>query len=77
MMSNLITSDEAIFSLNSEVNRKNVVHYAQSRKGHPENHFVNYKQGAGQLMVWVGLMKNWAIFGPHFIEGRLALSGTM
>ena len=71
MMSNLITSDEAIFSLNSEVNRKNVVHYAQSREGHPENHFVNYKQGAGQLMVWVGLMKNGAIFGPHFIEGRL------
>ena len=26
MMSNLITSDKAIFSLNSEVNRKNVVH---------------------------------------------------
>ena len=50
MMSNLITSDEAIFSLNSEVSRKNVVHYAESREGHPENHFVNYKQGAGLCM---------------------------
>ena len=71
MISNFITSDEAVFSLNSEVIMKNDVHYARFGSGHPEHHYVNFKQGAGQLMVWVGLTKNGNIFGPHFVQGTL------
>ena len=70
-LDNLIVSDEAIFSLNSEVTTKNVVKYAEHGHGQPPGHFVQFKQGAGQIMAWVGFTSTGKIFGPHFIEGRL------
>lgn len=70
-LDNLITSDEAIFSLNSEVNTRNVVCYAERGDGHPEDHYVEFSQGADKIMVWVGLTRQGVVLGPHFIEGRM------
>ena len=50
-------SDEAIFSLNSEVNTHNVIHYAPYGQGDPENHFVEFEQGADSVIVWIGLTR--------------------
>ena len=69
-LDNLIVSDEAIFSLNSEVNSKNVIKYAQRGQGHPPDHYVEFKQGADQVMVWMGLTGG-RVLGPHFVRGRL------
>jgi len=70
-LSRLVVSDEANFSLNSEVNTKNVVKYAEFGQGHPEDHYVEFEQGAGQVMVWMGLTGEGQVLGPHFVQGRL------
>ena len=70
-LQNLISSDEAIFSLNSEVNTRNVRKYCQFGNGHPDDHYVSFEQGADQLMVWIGLTGSGSILGPHFIQGNL------
>ena len=70
-LQNLITSDEAIFSLNSEVNTWNVRCYSLHRAGHPENHYIEFEQGADQVMVWIGVTGAGVILGPHFINGRM------
>ena len=68
---NLITSDEAIFSLNSEVNTKNSVKYSKYGQGHPPDHYIGHQQGAAQVMVWVGLTGDGRVLGPHFIDGNM------
>ena len=40
-LTNLVTSDEAVFSLNSEVDTRNVIRYARFRNGHPPDHKWN------------------------------------
>ena len=70
-LSNLVTSDEAVFSLNSEVNKWNVVEYTRYGNGHPDDHYIGRKQGAGQVMVWLGLTGHGDISGPHFAENNL------
>ena len=70
-LGNLISSDEAIFSLNSEANTKNEVQYSRYGNGHPEDHFIERAQGAGRVMVWLGLMGNGNVLGPHFVQGNL------
>ena len=70
-LSSLIVSDETIFSLNSEVNTKNVVKYAEFGQGHPEDHYVDFEQGPDQVMVWMGLTGDGKVLGPHFVQGRL------
>ena len=70
-LQNVVTSDEAIFSLNSEVNTRNVVRYAPYGDGHPPDHYIEHVQGADQLMVWVGLTGNGDLLGPHFVRGNL------
>ena len=42
----LIVSDKAIFSLNSEVNTRNVRNYAEHGNGHPPDHYAEFLQGA-------------------------------
>ena len=37
---NFIVSDEAIFSLNSEVNSRNVIKYSPYGQGHPPDHYI-------------------------------------
>ena len=67
----LVVSDEAIFSLNSEVNTHNAIHYAPYGQGHPENHFVEFEQRADSVTVWIGLTRAGVVLGvvlgPHFI----------
>ena len=45
-LSNLVTSDEAVFTMNSEVNTRNVICYSQYGQGHPQDYYVGHKQGA-------------------------------
>ena len=50
-LSNLETSDETVFSLNSEVDTRNVVKYSLYGNGHPNDHYLEHRQGAARLMV--------------------------
>ena len=67
----LIGSDEAVFSLNSEINSRNVRKYAARGHGHPNDHYVGCLQGAQQVMVWVGLTRQGVVLGPHFTRRNL------
>ena len=67
-LGNLISSDEAIFSLNSEANTKNEVQYSRYGNAHPEDHYVERAQGAVRVMVWLGLMGNGNVLGSHFVQ---------
>ena len=62
----LIVSDEAIFSLNSEINTRNVICYSEYGNGHPLDHYVEFNHGGDQVMVWVGLTRVGAAIGPPF-----------
>ena len=70
-LDHLIVSDEAVFSLNSEINTRNVRKYAAHGDGHPPDHYVEFLQGADQVMVWVGLTRTGIVLGPHFVQGHL------
>jgi hypothetical protein len=39
--------------------------------GHPVDHYVEFAQGADQVMVWVGLTRAGVVLGPHFAERNL------
>ena len=67
----LIVSDEAVFSLNSELNTRNVTKYPLYGNGRPADHYVEFAQGADQVMVWVGLTRAGVVLGPHFAERNL------
>ena len=67
----MVSSDEAVFSLNSEVNTHNVIRYARYGEGHPQDRYIGNKQGADQALVWVGLTGNRKVFGPHFVTMNL------
>ena len=66
-----MSSDEAVFSLNSEVNTHDVIRYARYGQGHLQDHHIGNRQGADQVLVWVGLTGNREIYGPHFVRGNL------
>ena len=59
----LITSDEAIFDINSEVNTHNIVRYAPYGQGHPADHYAEHQQEAQSVHVWAGLLKNGTVLG--------------
>ena len=67
----LVVSDEAIFSLNLEVNTHNVIHDTPHGQRHPANHFVEFEIGANSAIVWIGLTRAGVVLGPHFIQGNL------
>jgi hypothetical protein len=67
----LIVSDEAVFSLNSEVNTRNVIKYAPYGNRHPTDHYAEFAQGADQIMIWVGLSQADVVLGPHFAQRNL------
>ena len=48
-----------------EVNRRNVIKYAPYGNGHPADHYVEFAQGADQV-VWVGLARAGVVLAPHF-----------
>ena len=66
----LIVSDEAVFSLNSEVNTRDVIKYAPFGNGHPADHYVEFAQG-DQVMVWLGLTRAGLVLGPDVAERNL------
>ena len=70
-LEHLIVSDEAFFSLNAEVNTRNVIQYAPYGNGHPEDHYVEFEQGADQIMVWMGITGEDHVLGPHFVQRNL------
>ena len=70
-LDNLVTSDEAIFSQNSEVYTHNVVRYSRYDEEHAPDYSVEHCQGAPQIRVWVGLFRNRTVLGPHFVRGNL------
>ena len=61
-------SDEAVFSLISEVDTTNFIKYAPYGNGHPADHYVKFAQGFDQVMVWVGLTRTGVVLIPHFAE---------
>ena len=63
-----IVSEEAVFSLNLEVNTRNIIRYSPHGDGHPAVHSVQCAQGTDQVMVWVGLTRAGVVLGPHFAE---------
>ena len=67
----MIVPDEAVFSLNSEVNTRNVIKYAPYGNGHPADHYVELAQGTDQVMVWVGFTRAGVVLGPDFAERNL------
>ena len=67
----LVVSDEAVFSLNSEINSRNMIKYAAKGDGHPNDHYVEHQQGAQQIMVCVVLTQQGVVLGLHFVEGNL------
>lgn len=54
-LSNLWMSDEAIFSLNGNVNSKNVVCYSERRGGRPEEFNIDVTKHAASVMPWACL----------------------
>ena len=70
-LKNLVSPNEAVFSLNSEVNTVNVIRHARYGEGHPQDHYIGNRQGADQVLVWGSLTGNGEVFGPHFVRGNL------
>ena len=66
-----MSSNEAVFSLNSEVNTHSVIRYTRYGQGHSQVHNIGNRQGADQVLVCVGLTGNEEVFGPHFVSGNL------
>ena len=70
-LNNLVSSDEAVFSPNSDVNTHNVIKYARYGQGHPQDRYTGNRHGSDQVLVRVGLTGNREVFGPHFVRGNL------
>ena len=71
-----VESDEAIFSLNSEVNTHNVIHYAPYGQGHTANHFVEFEQGADSVIVWIGLTRTGVVLDLTLSRGTSTQEST-
>ena len=59
------------------MNTHNVIRYARYGQGHPQDHYIGKRQGADQVLVWVGLTGNGEVFGPHFVRGNLDTRGYL
>ena len=66
-----IVSDEAVFSLNLEVNTRNVIRYSPHGDRHPADHSVEFAHGADQVIILVGLTRAGVVLGPYFAERNL------
>jgi len=61
-LDNVMIGDEASFSMNGQVNTRNVREYAP--RGNPPA--FNYDRSNSRTSVWVGITGNGAIIGPTF-----------
>ena len=67
----LIVSAEVIFSVNSEINTRNVVTYSHYGNGHPLDHYVEFSRRNDQIMVWTDLTRPGVVLGSHVVHGNL------
>jgi hypothetical protein len=79
-LNNVWMSDEAVFSLNGNVNSKNVVCYSEKREGRPENFTIDTTKHAGSVMPWAclagdGRKLQLKFFEPEMVDGEKV--GTM
>ena len=72
----LVSPNEAVFSLNSEVNTVNVIRHARYGEGHPQDHYIGNRQGADQVLVWGSLTGNGGSFWSTFCEGEFEYIGV-
>ena len=80
-LDNVWMSDEAVFSLNGNVNSKNVVCYSEARSGRPENFTLENTKHADSVMPWAclagdGRKLDLKFFEPEVVDGE-RVSGTM
>ena len=65
----VVIGDEAAFSMNGEVNTKNVVRYAP--KGEPPAFNYDRSNSREKINVWVGLCGDGTIIGPYYFDGNV------
>ena len=80
-LDNLWMSDEAVFSLNGNVNTKNVICYSERRGGRPEEFTIDTTKHAASVMPWAclsgdGRKLDLKFFEPEVVDGE-KVSGTM
>ena len=80
-LNNVWMSDEAVFSLNGQVNTKNTVCYSEHRGGRPENFAIETTKHADSVMPWAclsgdGRKLELKFFEPTVVDGE-RVSGTM
>ena len=80
-LNNLWMSDEAVFSLNGNVNSKNIVCYSERRGGRPEDFNIDTSKHAASVMPWAclsgdGRKLDLKFFEPQVVDGE-RVSGTM
>ena len=78
---NLWMSDEAVFSLNGNVNTKNVICYSEKRSGRPEDFTIDTSKHADSVMPWAcvagdGRKLELKFFEPEMVDGE-RVSGTL
>ena len=80
-LNNLWMSDEAVFSLNGNVNSKNVVCYSERRGGRPEDFNIDITKHAASVMPWACLAGDGRklllkFFEPETVDGE-KVPGTL
>lgn len=78
---NVWMSDEAVFSLNGNVNTKNVICYSEKRGGRPEDFCIDVTKHADSVMPWAcvsgdGRKLKLKFFEPEIVDGE-RVSGTL
>ena len=48
-----------------------MIKYAEYGNGDPLEHYVEFVQGAEQVMPWEGLTRTGAVLGSHFVQENL------
>lgn len=66
-LSDILFSDEAMFTMNGQVNRHNCRYYAQENPHWMEQ---DKHQGGSSVMVWCGIWRNFVI-GPFFFDSTV------
>lgn len=66
----IVVGDEASFHINGKVNSWNTRSYAVRRHG-PRDFVYDVPNSREKITVWIGLVGNGTILGPHFFEGNV------
>ena len=66
----IVIGDEAAFHINGDVNTWNIRSYAAHGNG-PRNFVYDVPHSREKVTVWIGLVGNGVILGPHFYNGNV------